>query len=893
MRRRRLCCREDKRKRIGKRMRRLFAALFALLAVPAFAQESIKVETPGVVGLDEQFNVTFIIEGESKVSDFSWEPGNDFQLVWGPQRGTSTSINMTNGKTVRSVQSTYTYIVAPKAVGKFQMNAATAKVDGKQVSSTPPSVEVVVNGSSSTSRSSSSSSSQSSQQTSNGDISSEDLFMRFTLSRSNVVIGEPITATLKLYQRVNVAGFEDAKFPTFNGFWSQETESPTNIEFQRESYDGRIYNTAVLRKYVLIPQQSGQLKIDPAELVVLVNVRSPRHTSSSIFDSFFDDGYRTIRKRVTTPAVTVNVKALPAGAPASFGGGVGSFTMEAKLSKDALKTHEAASLEITVSGKGNVALLEAPKINFPPDFEVYDAKTSQKTDKSAGGTTGSKTFEYPFIPRSHGDFTIGPVEYSYYDVNAGRYVTLTSSELVLSVEKGSAGESSSVVSGGAIQSVERKGVKNLGEDIRFISTKTPSLNGTAYFFVASAAYWVIVLFLALLAVAVWFALRQVAARRADVAGARNRGATKMARRRLKAAGDFLERNLYTAFYEELHKALLGFASDKLYMGMEDLDKDKIAAKFTEGGVAQADAERFSALLDACEYARYSPDSGHEAMSAHYEEAVSVISTIDSGMKGKKSSAAKAATLVIMLMIMLPMAGSAALSHVDSLWTAGVNAYNEGLWDVAEASWESIRGMGVESEELCYNIGNAYFREGYTARAILFYERALKINPSYSEAKFNLEFANSQIQDRIDPVPEFMLKSLARKISYMLGSNAWAVLSVIFLAGMLMMLLIFLLAPGRGMRKTGFFASIALLVLALMSFGFAKWQKADYLRHDEAIVMNPVSSVKSSPSSDGSRDLFVLHEGTKVSILDEVGGWKNIELSDGRQGWIRSGEIEVI
>ena len=877
-------------------MRKLFIALFAFLAVQAFAQDGIKVETPGVVGLDEQFNVTFIIEGESKVNDFSWEPGDDFQVVWGPQRGSSTSINISGGKTVKSVQSTYTYILAPKVIGKFKLNAATAKVDGKQVSSISASVEVVANGASSASRPSSGSSSSSGQSssgtTSDGDVSGEDLFMRLSLSRSSVVIGEPITATLKLYQRANVAGFEDAKFPTFNGFWSQETEAPTNIEFQRESYNDKIYNTAVLRKWVLIPQQAGQLKIDPAELVVLVNVRSSRRTSTSIFDSFFDDGYRTIRKRVTTPAVTVNVKALPAGAPASFGGGVGSFSMDVKLSKDSLKTHEAASLIVTVSGKGNVALLEVPKISFPPDFEVYDTKTSQKTDKSTGGTTGSKTFEFPFIPRSHGDFAIGPVQYSYYDVNSGRYVTLTSPELTLSVAKGSGTEN--VSQGGTIiPSVERKGVRTLGEDIRFISTKKPSLDGSVHFFVASALYWVFVLALLLVAAAFWFTLRKMAARRADVAGARNRGATKMARKRLKTAGDFLSKNLYTAFYEELHKALLGFASDKLYMGMEDLDKDKIAAKFVEGGVSEENAARFTALLDACEYARYSPDSGHEAMSAHYEEAVSVISTIDSGMKRKKGSAPKASALITLLMFLIPFAGHAAGSAADSLWTAGVDAYNEGLWDVAVASWSEIRAMGIDSEELCYNLGNAYYREGYNARAILFYERALKINPSYSEAAFNLEFVNGQIQDRIDPVPEFILKSLARKVCYAMSSNAWAGLSVLLLALTLVMLLLFLLSSGRDARRAGFFLAVALFVLTLASFGFARWQKADYQRNDGAIVMNPVASVKSSPSADTAKDLFVLHEGTKVTILDEVGTWKNIELSDGRQGWVRAGDIEVI
>jgi hypothetical protein len=147
-----------------------------------------------------------------------------------------------------------------------------------------------------------------------------------------VVVGEPVIATVKLYQRTNISGFESASFPSFNGFWSQELEAPTNIEFQRETYDGQIYNAAVLRKFLLIPQQQGPVKIDPAELVCLVNVRVSSG-GASIFDGFFDD-YRTVRKKVISRPLTVNVSPLPAGAPASFGGGVGQFEIRNLLAEN-------------------------------------------------------------------------------------------------------------------------------------------------------------------------------------------------------------------------------------------------------------------------------------------------------------------------------------------------------------------------------------------------------------------------------------------------------------------------------------------------------------------------------------------------------------------------------
>lgn len=877
-------------------MKKLFCIVaFLLTAIfQMSAQNVIRVEAPDVVAVNEQFNVTFIIEGEKSPSDFQWSSGDDFQLVWGPQKGSSSSIQIINGKRSSSHQTTFTYILIPKATGTFQLPAATALLSGNRISSTQASIQVVSDGASSSQSSGQkggkSSGGGQTSSTGSGEISSNDLFMRLSLSRTEVVIGEPITATLKIYQRANVVGFENAKFPTFNGFWSQETYVPNNIEFKRESLDDKIYNTAVLRTYVLIPQQSGTITIDPAELVCLVNIRTAPSTSNSLFDSFFQDEYRTIRKRVTTPAVKVKVNPLPAGQPASFGGGVGNFGISARLTTDNLKTHDAASLIITVSGRGNVALLEEPKVNFPPDFEVYDTKTTENTDKSNGGTSGSKSFEYPFIPRSHGDFTIDPVEYSYYDVNAGKYVTLRTEPLHVKVAKGKGGDSTPVTT--VNSGVERKDVKSLADDIRFIFTGKPGLSGSGSFFVGSVFFWILLALMILGATSVYLAFRKVAAMRADVAGTKNRRATKMAQKRLKLAGEYLDKNLYTAFYEELHKALIGFVSDKLNMDMSEISKDNIASALTEGGVSEEQTKAFTDLLDACEFARYSPDGGNEAMRSHYDAALKVISSIDSGLKTGGKSLRKVVT-VVTLLLSLGASMNIQAKDLDSLWTAGVQAYTDGKFSDASAAWTSIEESGQKSAKLYYNLGNAWFKQGNYPKAILNYERALRLDPSYSDARYNLEFTSNFVQDKIEPVPEFILKSVARKVCYVMGSNAWAVIFLVLLAAALVMGLLFLLGSSVGKRRAGFYCGIVLLLLSAGALSFSIWQKSDSVKTDTAIVMSPVSSVKSSPSSGSSKDLFVIHEGTKVTILDEVGSWKNIALADGRQGWITSNELEVI
>ena len=863
-------------------MKRLFITVIAgLAALIASAQDVIRVEAPNVVAADEQFNVTFIIEGENSPSGFTWDSGSDFQVLWGPQSGRSMSTQIINGKRTTSSQTTYTYVLRPTGTGKFNIPTATAKVKGKEIRSESKTIEVAAAGAASSRPQTQQGSASRNQQTG---VADEDIFMTLELSRSNVVVGEPITATLKLYQRVNVAGFENVSFPDFNGFWSQEIEAPTNIEFSREVYEGQIYNSALLRKFILIPQQQGAVKISPAELVCLVNIRVAS-AGNSIFDGFFDD-YRTVRKRVATKPVTVNVSPLPSGAPASFGGGVGTFEISAKLSKDTLKTHEAGSLLVTVSGKGNVSLLEAPKVSFPPDMEVYDTKVSDRIDK--GGLTGVRYYEFPFIPRSYGDFVIEPIKYSYYDVNTKRYVTLETPAIPLTVEKGNETDGGGVVISGPSQ----KDVRTLGSDIRFISTKAPGLASKGAFFVSSPAFWIITVLLFVVAAICWAAFRKLAARRADVVGTKTRKATKMALKRLQLAGTFLKQNLYTAFYEELHKALIGFISDKLNMPMAEQSKERMAEALKEKNVNETLVAKFIAILDACEFARYSPDAGHDAMAAHYDEAVEIISSMDSEMKTKKNMS-KTAFMAVALLLAVQFGASAQDSYVDSLWNAANSAYVDGRWADAVADYELISGMGLESASLYCNTGDAYFKDGNIPMAILYYERALKLDPSYEDARYNLELLNAMIQDRIEPVPEFVLKAWFRDLCYIMDSDSWAVCFIVLLALTLALVLVFLLAPTAGGRRAGFFTGIAVLLLAVMSLSFSIWQKNDYSDADKAIVMRPVTSVKSSPAAGSSTDLFILHEGTKVKVIDEVGSWNNIELADGRRGWIPSADIERI
>ena len=592
------------------------AAVLTLLCVlTASAQNSFTADAPAVVSTDEIFRVVFTATYEGgKVSDFVPPSFEGLEVLAGPVSSTSTSFQSINGQSSTTHTHSYTYTVRAVQEGKVTLGAASVKI-GKETYSTEPRTIEAVKGEVPDQGSAASGGQRQS--------AGEDLMLRMSVSKTRAVVGEPVIVTLKLYvQSSAISGFEDVRFPTFDGFWSQEIDAPQNIQFVRENYNGQVYNAALLRRYMLLPQQTGALTIDPSELVCLLQIRAESTGPRSIFDDFFSS-YQTIRKRVTSEPVTVNVSALPAGAPASFTGGVGSFRLSAGFDSDSVAAHEATSLRMTITGTGNINLVEAPKVKLPADFEVYDVRKTENITTGASGSTGTLTFEYPFIPRAPGVFDIDPVEFTYYDIEAGRYRTLSSGPLRLKVGEGTRTDAAVIPSG-----VSKRSVESLGEDIRFIST-TPRLKKAGRMMVSSPAMLIIPTVIVLATVAVWILLSRSIARRSDVAGTRNRKALKVARARLRNASAFLKQGLYSAFYEELHKALHGYISDKLMLPVADLTRERIGEELRSRGKDEAVIQELSDILDACEYARYAPASGSEAMEKHYEQAVKVISQIES------------------------------------------------------------------------------------------------------------------------------------------------------------------------------------------------------------------------------------------------------------------------
>lgn len=606
-----------------KRILLLLASFFAVTAVSA--QVSLDVEYPAVVSLDEPFKVAFVANGD--VDDFEYPSFEGFDVLVGPSLSTSRSVSIINGKTKSEYVKSYVFVLKPVKAGKFTVGSATARYKKKEIVSDPFTVEVV-DESGSVSSSSASGGVTSGNTDVNKSSVKEDIYLKMSVPKRNLVKGEPVEAVIELYTKVPIYSFREWKFPDFNGFWSQEVESPQNLNFERRNVDGKLYNVALLRRFMLIPQKSGELTVDPATLVAEIQGRNSS-SRRSFFDEFYGT-YETEPVRLVSERIKFNVSDLPSGAPASFGGAVGSFTVSASLDADSLKVHQASSLKVLVSGRGNVSLVNAPKVNFPADFEVYDVKTEDRTSSGSGGTSGGKLFEVPFIPRAPGDYTVPPVKFTYYDVSSGSYRTLSTEPMKVHVS-GDGGRSGEFSSGNVQGFVNRQAVQVLGKDIRYVKGNTVLKEGVP-FFVVSPVFCLLVILTAVAAAVCVFSVRRYRKANGDVVAVRSRRANRIAGRRLKGAAGLLAQKKRAEFYEEVHRAVTGYLSDRLSLTSSEMNRETISSALADRKVDASLVERLGALLDSCEFARYAPESSSGDMERDYREAVDLISKIEDNIR---------------------------------------------------------------------------------------------------------------------------------------------------------------------------------------------------------------------------------------------------------------------
>ena len=604
-------------------MRKLFFLIFLTLSALVYAENvSVVASAPDVVVNGDQFRLTYTFNNHN-VRDFRAPSMKGFEVLMGPSRSQSSSTQIINGKVSSTTTLTYTYILLAENEGTFTIPAATAIVDGKNVTSN--SVKIKVLPPDKASGISSGGGNSSSSRSSSGRITKDDLFITVNANKTSVYEQEAILVTYKVYTLVNLVQLIP-EAPDFKGFHTQEVPLPQQKSFTLEHYKGRNYNTTVWSQYVLFPQQSGKLEIPSLSFEGVI---AQQVGSMDPFEALFNGGsnIQEIKKKIVTPKITINVKSLPSGKPANFSGAVGSFTINASANSTQLKTNDALTIKVNISGTGNLKLIKTPEVKFPEDFETYDAKVDNKFNLTKNGLTGVKTIEYLAIPRQPGDFTIPPIEFSYFDLSTNSYKTIKTQAFPVKVEKG-AGNADQVIA----NFTNKEDIKVLANDVRYIKTGDTTYSPKGQYFFGSLAYilWYIIPFI-LFAVFV-IIYRKKAIENANIAKVKTKKANKVATKRMRLAGKLLSEKKKDAFYDEVLKALWGYISDKLNIPVSKLSKDNIEEKLNKYGVSEELITEFIGTLNECEFARYAPGNPNEAMDKVYSSAINVISKMENSIK---------------------------------------------------------------------------------------------------------------------------------------------------------------------------------------------------------------------------------------------------------------------
>lgn len=608
-------------------MRKIIFLLFTILAawqVKAADKVRFVAEAADVVVSGDQVRLVFTVNSQD-IKDFRAPSIKGFDVLMGPSRSQQSSIQIINGKRTSNSSTAFTYILLAGSPGTYTIPAASVEVNGEKVFSNAISIKVLPqdqnSGNSGNNGGGSASSSRS--QAAGSRISANDLFITATASKTTVHEQEAILLTYKVYTVVNLRQLY-GKMPDLKGFHTQEVELPQQKTFTLEHYKGRNYNTTVWSQYVLFPQQTGKLEIPS---ITFDGVVAQQTVSDDPFDAFFNGGgHVEVKKKITTPKVVINVQPLPAK-PAGFSGAVGEFKLASSINATDVKTNDAVTIKLTLSGTGNMKLIGTPEVKFPQDFEIYDPKVTDDYKLTNSGLTGTKTFEYLAIPRHAGNFTIPAVEFTYFDLKSNSYKTLKTEAYNLKVAKGQ-GNADQVIS----DFTNKESVKMLGRDIRFIKLGDSSLRPKGDFFFGTVGYYLCYLIPLLLFVVFAVIYRQKALENANVAKVKTKKANKVATRRMKLAGKLLAENKKNEFYDEVLKALWGYISDKLSIPVSQLSKDNIEAELTNYGVQEALIAEFIDVLNECEYARYAPGNENEAMDKVYSASVEVISKIENSIK---------------------------------------------------------------------------------------------------------------------------------------------------------------------------------------------------------------------------------------------------------------------
>ena len=866
-------------------MRRLFSILFTLFAVTVTATaQKLVAGAPSHVSVGEQFRLTYTVNTQDVDNFRAGNFPDAFEVLMGPSTSRQSSFQMVNGHTTSSSSITFTYIICANKNGTFTIPPAQIRCEGQTIKSN--SVKITVSGRQQSQRGGGGGYDNEPQmRTAGSNISGADLFIKVSANKQRVHEQEPILLTYKVYTLVQLTRL-DGKMPDLKGFHTQEVQLPQQKSFKVETYNGRPYRTVTWSQYVMFPQMTGKLEIPSITFDGTVVMQN---RDVDPFEAFFNggSGYVEMKKKIKAPGITIQVDPLPAR-PADFSGGVGKFNISAQLTPASVKTNDAITLRVIVSGVGNLKLIKEPVVVFPKDFDRYDAKVTDKTKLTSNGVEGSMIYDFIAVPRNAGKYEIPPVKFVYYDTSANKYVTTESKGFTLDVAQGA--------KSGGVSDFTGSDVDMLNKDIRYIKTTPEELHGVNDFFFGSTSYWIALALLAVAFISLFVIFRQRAIDNANIGKMRGKKANKVATRRLRTASKLMAAGRSGEFYDEVLRALWGYVGDKLNMPVESLSRDNISQRLTEREVSEANVSLFISALDECEFERYAPGDAKGNMNKTFNAAMTAIENIEDTMKQRKK--VKIGGMGILLLAMSLVIPSVAMAQQKTVAPEHVtkamadSAYVRQQYQQAIADYEALLKKGV-SADIYYNLGNAYYRTDNITRAVINYERALLLSPGDRDIRFNLQLARSKTIDKITPESEMFFVTWYSSLVNIMSVDGWAMMSLVSLALAIVLALCYLFTAKVWMQKTGFFGAFLMIAVFALSNLFAWQQKDQLVNRSGAIVIAPAAAVKSTPANGGT-DLFIIHEGTKVEITDSsMKEWKEVRIADGKEGWIKTSMIEMI
>lgn len=612
------------------RTKALWLTLLAvvLCGAKSFAADDVKltVNAPFAVAMGTQFEVSFTVNHKD-ARDFRAPSFDNFIVDFGPTRSSQSYTSVVNGNMTQVNNLTYTYILRPTKEGSFTLDKASISVKGKTFTSDKQTIKVVPEDKTPNRSGANSGNVKKGKQ-----VDKLDVFIVAQLSKSNVYEQEATVLTHKLYvSSISLSGIRLIKSPDFKGVHAQDLINTNNVRWELEHYKGRNYRTAILKQQVLLPQQSGKIKIDP--ITYEVEVEQPMEFDDP-FDAFFNSARSSsFRQNISSPALTLNVRPLPSNKPMDFSNGVGKFSLTSSVSSNQVKANEAVTIKLVISGTGNMKLMSTPVVEFPADFEVYDPKVEDHLRITSEGETGNRVIEYLVIPRHDGNFKIDPIKFSYFDLRSQNFKTLSTDAITLKVEKSASGSTNSNPT--AVSNFTNKeDLKILNEDIRFIKLNPAHIKENTDFIQGTTGYRMFFLISSIIFI-VFIAFNAKQAKlNSNVALVRNKKANKMAKNRMKAAYKLMQAGNKEEFYDEVLRALWGYISDKLTIPVSKLSKDNIDQELTNKEVEESLRKDFINVLNDCEFAKFAPGDDSLSMDKILARATQLIGNLEGVIKNK-------------------------------------------------------------------------------------------------------------------------------------------------------------------------------------------------------------------------------------------------------------------